>query len=99
MNFFVQDFIKSVMAFCLFPVFVFIPGYVLASTLNVMQFRTRSIAAQSALAIAVSVSVVPIVTYLIARAFSLGTTLVFYGVVAMVFLSSIIRHRASLASS
>lgn len=99
MNFFLQDFIGSMMAFCLFPVFVFIPGYVLASTLNVMQFRTRSIAAQSTLAIALSVSVVPIVTYLIARAFSLRTTLVFYGVVAMVFLASIIRHRTSLVSS
>lgn len=87
------------MAFCLFPVFLFIPGYVLAWTLNVLEFRTRSIAGQGALSIAISVSVVPIVTYLIARAFSLRTALGFYGVVAMIFVAIIIRHRPGLLST
>lgn len=87
------------MAFCLFPVFLFIPGYVLAATLNVLQFRTRSIAGQGALSIALSVSVVPIVTYLISRAFSLRTALGLYGVVAMIFVAIIIRHSPGLLST
>jgi hypothetical protein len=59
----VNDFFGIAAAFLLFPVLAFFPGYLLAHTLNLWQFRTRTFAFQIAASVPLSLSTGPILTF------------------------------------
>ena len=71
MNFFLQDVFESVLAACLFPIFLLAPGYLLAAWLDIWQFRHRSFGARLALGIVISFAVTPGIAYLLSRLWSL----------------------------
>lgn len=62
-NFTARDIAATPVAFVLLALFVVIPGYVLGALADVFEFQRRSLPARLAIAVCLSVSVIPIVTY------------------------------------
>ncbi len=86
-NFFLQDVSGGALAAALLtPVFVSL-GYALGWALDVRNFRRRTLAARLALAVMLSVAVGPILTYLLARAASLGAAVGVYALVTLALLT------------
>ena len=71
MNFFLQDIGESMLAACLFPLFILLPGYWLASRFNIWEFRSQSFAARVGLGVVISFAVTPGIAYLLSRLWSL----------------------------
>jgi hypothetical protein len=63
-NFTARDIAATSVAFVLLGLFLVVPGYVVGSLLDVFSFDRRSLLARLAIAISLSVAVVPILTYL-----------------------------------
>lgn len=63
-NFMLSDLIGVSAAFFLFPLFLFIPGYVCGWLLDAFGFRQRSLLARFAASVALSVGISPILAYL-----------------------------------
>jgi hypothetical protein len=82
----VDDLYGSLKAICLFPVFLFIPGYVVAWWLDIFEFRRRTAAFRITLSVPLSVSLCPILTYLLARFAGMTAVWVFYAAAAAAFL-------------
>jgi hypothetical protein len=91
-NFTLQDIGGSVLATCIFPVFLLLPGYILARSLDIWQFRTRNLPARIALALVLSISVTPGVTYLIARFLSLQLACAMFVIAALIFLGLVAKN-------
>jgi len=70
-NFTLQDIFGIVIAFLLFPLFLFIPGYFIGWISNSLNFRHRSLPLKVLLSLVLSVSVWPIATFLVARFLSM----------------------------
>jgi hypothetical protein len=62
-----DDLLRSLLAVCLFPLFVVLPGYSLAWLLDLCEFRRRTWAFRAALSLCLSMAVCPVVTYLAER--------------------------------
>ena len=77
-NFMFEDLRGALAAIALFPLFVLVPGYVLASLLDLFDFRNRTLAFRLCLAAALSIAVCPIFTYLAARFISLNAVWAVY---------------------
>src|SRR5260370_14701606 len=82
-NFMVEDLSGALIAIALFPLFVLIPGYVLANLLDLFDFRNRTSGFQLCLAAVLSIAISPILTYLAARFISLNAALAFYAATAL----------------
>jgi hypothetical protein len=78
-NFTISDILGSLTAFSLFPLFVFAPGYAAAWLLNLFAFRSRTPAFRLALSIPLSISICPILTYLLAHFLSMGAVWILFG--------------------
>jgi hypothetical protein len=61
------DLSRSLLAACLYPLFVAVPGYSLAWLLDLCEFRRRTPAFRAALGLCLSMAVCPIATYLAER--------------------------------
>ncbi len=57
----------SLLAVCLFPLFVVLPGFAVAWLTDVFEFRRRTLAFQCALSVPLSIAICPIVTYFAGR--------------------------------
>jgi hypothetical protein len=66
----VSDLIRVPIALAIYPLFLFIPGYVLGWFTNAFGFQRHRLAMRMSISIALSISVCPIVTYLVGRLFS-----------------------------
>ena len=100
MNFFLEDVFESVLAACLFPIFLLAPGYLLAAWLDIWQFRTRSLGARLALGIVISFAVTPGTAYLLSRLWSLQLVCyVFLAVPLLCLVLRIAKHRPLDATS
>ncbi len=66
-NFTLSDIFGSLAAISIFPLFVLAPGYVLAWTLDLFDFRRRGGPFRLALSLPLSISIVPIAVYLVGR--------------------------------
>ena len=66
-NFLISDLIGTSWAFCLFALFIFVPGYVFGWLLDVFGFRRRALLARFAISTPLSIAVFPILTYLLWR--------------------------------
>ncbi|HMC57809.1 MAG TPA: hypothetical protein VKJ01_01335, partial [Candidatus Solibacter sp.] len=73
-------------AICIFPVFLFVPGYVIAWLLDLFEFRGRTAAFRITLSVPLSISLCPILTYLLARFAGMAAVWVFYSAAAAAFL-------------
>ena len=63
-NFTVSDLLGIAQAFFLYPLFTVIPGYVCGWLMDAFGFRVRSFPARSAIAVALSIGISPILAYL-----------------------------------
>ena len=97
-NFMLEDLRGALAAVALFPAFLLVPGYVVAWLLDIFDFRRRTIAFRLALAIPLSISVCPILTYLGFRFASAVAVWACYAIAAVVFLVLALRdhHRFRL---
>ncbi len=64
-NFFLSDLIATSAAFCLFSLFLLIPGYVFGWLLDSFGFRRRSLRARLAMSAPLSIGICPILTYVL----------------------------------
>src|ERR1022692_954817 len=78
-NFTISDLLGSLTAFSLFPLFVLVPGYAAGWLLNLFAFRSRTFAFRLALSIPLSISIGPILTYLLAHFLSMGAVWMLFG--------------------
>jgi hypothetical protein len=88
--------VSIAVAYLLYPLLIWVPGISLAYSTNLLDFRRRSLPAQLALGLLISVSCLPIVVYLLARAGTFQAVWAFYGVVWLLSLGLIVRYRQSL---
>jgi hypothetical protein len=85
-NFMIEDLLGALRAVALFPVFLLVPGYVAAWLLDVFDFRRRTLAFRLSLAIPLSISICPILTYLGFRFASPPAVWTCYAAAVVVFL-------------
>ena len=80
LNYSIQDLLAVSFAFALFPLFVFVPGYMVGVTFNLLNFRDRTSLVRTLLSLPLSVSLTPVVIFILG---SLSATLVwvFYAAV------------------
>ena len=71
-NFTISDLRATLAACALFPLFVFVPGYVAAWLLDLFAFRRRTPLFRLALSIPLSISLCPIVVYLLGSLVSMS---------------------------
>ena len=84
-NFMLEDLYGALKAICLFPIFLFFPGYVAAWLPDLLDFRRRTAAFRVAFAIPLSISVCPILTYWLSRYAGFGAVWAFYGSATLLF--------------
>ena len=90
-HFMLADLLASLLAVCLYPLFVVVPGYSLAWRLDLCGFRRRTPAFRAALALCLSMSAGPIVTYLVERFGSQHLVWAMYGALWLYFLVVVVR--------
>lgn len=66
LNFALHDVFGVFLAFLIFPSVILFPGYVIGWAVDLFEFRRRSILSRHAIAVLVSIAVVPILLYLLA---------------------------------
>ena len=86
-------------AFLLFPLLNLCPGYLVAHLLNLWQFRTRTLAFQMAAATTLSLSIGPILTFLLGSITTWKFVWIAYLCVAIAAISILIRGRPHLNKS
>jgi hypothetical protein len=84
-NFTFQDIFGSLLAFAIFPLVFFIPGYVFSEILNLFEFRQRFLPARLAIAVVISLSITPIMLFLFYRLVSADGALLFCAIFVLVF--------------
>lgn len=85
LNFTLQDIIGTGLAFLLFPIVMVFPGYVTAWTFDLFEFKQRRSLTQFIIAIVVSLSISPILIYLLYKLVSASFTLIILFVFAIFF--------------
>jgi len=80
-NFMLLDLWRTALAFSLYPLFFLAPGYVAGWLTNTLDFRQRSAVTRVLLSLTLSISLMPILTYLLARWLPFSAVWVFYGLV------------------
>jgi hypothetical protein len=91
-NFFLSDLIATSAAFCLFALFLFVPGYVFGWLLDIFGFRRRSLRARLAMSTPLSIGICPILTYLLWR-WSLPAVWTMYAGCWIAFLALLVHDR------
>jgi hypothetical protein len=89
-NYTAEDLLSVLRAISVFPAFLFFPGYAIAWSLDLLDFRRRTIAFRTTLAVPLSIAVCPILTYTLARFASLSAVWVFYIAAALLFTISFV---------
>jgi hypothetical protein len=84
-NFMLEDLAGALKAVCLFPIFLFFPGYVAAWLLDLFDFRRRTFAFRVALSLPLSIGLGPILTFLLAHYATFRAVWVFYSAAFVLF--------------
>ena len=84
-NFMLEDLSGSLRAIYLLPLFLLIPGYTIAWSMDLFEFRRRTGPFRLALSIPLSIAVCPIVTYWLGRFGSMDAVWAFYWAAALGF--------------
>jgi hypothetical protein len=77
--FMLTDIAASLAALCLFPLFIAVPGYVVAWALDLYDFRRRTWQFRLVFCVPLSIAICPIVTYLAGRMGGMTAVWVLYG--------------------
>jgi hypothetical protein len=91
LNFTLQDIISTLIAFLLFPLIYVIPGYVISWLFDLLDFRNRLPATRFVIAIVFSISLSPIITFLIWNLFSVKATFIVLAGFAVIFFIILLR--------
>jgi hypothetical protein len=83
-NFTASDIVATSVAFVLFSLFAFVPGYVLSWALDLLGFRSRTVLGRFVISVPVSIAAFPVLTYL-AWHWSLTAVWVLHGVCWLAF--------------
>ena len=73
-HFMAADVLGSLIGILLFPLFVWVPGYLLGFAFNLFEFRSRSAAFRVVISLPLAIALCPILTYFAGRFSSLRTT-------------------------
>jgi hypothetical protein len=84
-NYMLADFIGTLKAALIFPLFVFVPGFVAGFSLDLFRFRARRPLTQFLLSTPLSLAICPICTFLLGRYGGYGAIWAVYGIVWAVF--------------
>ncbi|MGD0772960.1 MAG: hypothetical protein ABSC05_09085 [Candidatus Solibacter sp.] len=84
-NFMLEDLYGVLKAICLFPIFLFCPGYVAAWLLDLLDFRRRTAAFRAAFSLLLSIGLCPILTYWLGRFAGMRAVLACYVAAAALF--------------
>ena len=84
-NFMAEDLVGGLCAIVLFPLFLWIPGYVIGWCLNLFQFRQRTTGFRMVSSLPISIALCPSVTYLLGRFVGMPAVWAFYVAAAAVF--------------
>src|ERR1041385_3248817 len=76
---------KTLEAFAVFSLFIFIPGYVAGWTADLFEFRRGSLLRQATLSVPLSIAVVPILMYLPWRSVSIHAVWILMGMMWLAF--------------
>lgn len=93
-NFSVADVFGTLLALAVFPLVAFIPGYTLGWLLDLVGFRRRTPLLRVCLSIPLSISLTPVIFYLLGRQFTVGAVWVFFVALAVTFLSLFLRDES-----
>src|SRR5207244_2576087 len=91
-SFMISDLLATSVAFFLFALVIFVPGYVFGWLVDVFGFRGRSLLARFAISVPMSVGVCPILTYLLWH-WSLAAVWMLYAGCWIIFLALLIQER------
>jgi hypothetical protein len=94
-NFTFQDILGILTGFALFPLVIVIPGYVTGWAFNLFEFRPRFLAARLAIALLLSITISPILCYLVASLISMKMAVLFIVGLALIFILLIIYDKGS----
>jgi hypothetical protein len=92
MNFMIHDVFGVGLAFLVFPLFVVVPGYVVAWGVDLFGFRTRRLTMRFLIGLTLSIALVPVVIYLLERLTGRWGVWALFGLVWVVFLAQVIRE-------
>jgi len=98
MNFTLQDILGAALAFCLFPLVIVIPGYVVGWSLDIFDFRLRQFIVRLGIGLALSFAVSPIVLYLASSLLSFNFALLALIGFAVAFVIIILKESPAFAS-
>lgn len=98
-NFTFQDILGTTLAFCLFPLVIVFPGYAFGWIFKLFDFRARLLHVRLAISLLLSIAISPIFYYLAASLFSMNAALIATILIALVFITLIIRERPTLPQS
>lgn len=91
MNFTLADLLATLAAVCLYPLFVCIPGYVVAWLGNLFDFRRRTLIFRIALSLPLSIALCPIAIYLAGRFASMHAVWFLYAACWIGFVPVVLR--------
>jgi hypothetical protein len=94
LNYTVQDLIKSQIAFLIFPIIFVIPGYVVGWVLDLFDFKKRLFATRFVIAIVLSISLSPIVTFLTWNLISVNATFIVLTLFVAIFIYILLRTKS-----
>ena len=97
-TFMLRDLADTLLGVCIFPLFIVIPGYVLGIATNIFSFRQQKWVTKTALGALLSVSTVPIISYLLGRLASYTAAPLLWLVYAIVWLVFLVRCAKSWSS-
>src|SRR5579883_1648331 len=94
-NFMLADVIATIIAFCLYALFLFVPGYVVSWAFDLLDFRRQSLLLKCATATAVSCALSPIVAYLAWTFVSLTAVWIVFGLLWAAFIVVLVKELLS----
>jgi hypothetical protein len=95
----IQDILSSFIGFCLFPVIYVFPGYVIAWLSDLFDFRSRHQGTRFVIAIVISFSVSPIITFLTWNLISVNLTYFTLALFSIAFIILIIKSQRNVIST
>src|SRR5688572_30471405 len=97
-NFMLHDILSTLLGFVLFPLVLIIPGYVTSYLFDILDFCARRFASRLAISLLISISISPILYYLLISLFSLKIAIVFTLILLVAFIVLLWQEKASLSS-
>ncbi len=88
-----MDLLSTSAAIVLFPLFLVLPGFCLGWSLNLVSFRQRTPLLRIVLSLPLSLSLTPVIIYLLGRQFSVVAVWAFWALIWAAFLAILILNR------